>query len=156
MKKVSLILMITSLLFLSISCNDQKKETIIISKSDKPIEIKDQWMSPAARNRNSAIYFTITNNTEFTDTLYEAASELAQITELHETYEITEDMLGMKTIKLVVIPPNSTFDFSPGGFHIMLVGLINHLPINATGEITLKFRKAGELTISAVSQISEN
>lgn len=156
MKKISLILIIASLLFLSLSCNDQKNETATNSKSDKLIEIKNQWMSPAARNRNSAVYFTITNNTEFSDTLYETVSELAQITELHETYEISEDMLGMKTIKLVVIPPNSTFDFSPGGFHIMLVGLINNLPINASGEITLKFKKAGEITISVVSQISQD
>ena len=156
MKKIYLVFIITNLLFLSISCSDQKNETSTNLNSDKLIEITNQWMSPAARNRNSAVYFTITNNTENTDTLYEAVSELAQITELHETYKISEDMLGMRTIKLVVIPPNSTFDFSPGGFHVMLVGLKNHLPINASGDITLKFKKAGDVKISAVSQISQD
>ncbi|MCP5063408.1 MAG: copper chaperone PCu(A)C, partial [Ignavibacteriae bacterium] len=90
MKKISLILIIASLLFLSISCNNQKNETATNSKSEKPIEIKNERMSPAAKNRNSAVYFTITNNSKFTDTLYQAVSELAQVTELHETYEISE------------------------------------------------------------------
>jgi len=156
MKKFSLNLIITSLLFLSLSCGENKYETPTNSKSDKLIEIKNQWMSPAAKNRNSAVYFKIRNNSENTDTLYEAVSELAQITELHETYEISEDLLGMKTIKQVVIPANSTFEFSPAGFHVMLVGLLNHLPINSSGEITLKFKKAGDVTISAVSKISQD
>lgn len=154
--KIFLILIVSNLFFLLISCSNQKNEATTNLKSDKLIEIKNQWMSPAGRNRNSAVYFRITNDTEFTDTLYEVVTELAQITELHETYEISEDLLGMRTIKLVVIPPNSTFDFSPGGFHVMLVGLINNLPINASGDITLKFKKSGDVTITAVSQISQN
>lgn len=158
MNKFIFILIIVTSLFFNIGCStkDKKTTTNFDVEKKKNIEIQNTWMTPAAKNRNSSVYFTIINNSDNTDTLFGAISNLSQITELHETYERTEDILGMRTIKHVIVPANSTFNFSPGGFHVMLVGLITNLPIDASGEITLKFKTAGTVTIPVVCKVTEN
>jgi len=143
---------------LVVGCKEKKIETVsnVSSTTKEHIKIENPWMTPAAKNRNSAAYFKILNDSDKADTLFEVVSNLSQLTELHETYKKSEDMLGMRSVAYVIIPSKSEISFSPGGFHVMLIGMINNLPIDSSGGIELKFKRAGTILIPVVCKVTGN
>jgi copper(I)-binding protein len=121
---------------------------LLFTGQQDQIKIKDAWIRPGAQDMNTAMYFTIKNNGSVTDTLYAVKSKLAQKTEVHETYS-KDGMMGMRKAELVVIKPKSSFEFKPGGHHIMLIKLNKDLKSGNEGEITLFFKKTGEVKVKA-------
>ena len=99
---------------------------------------------------NTAAFFYIVNNTEELDTLYDVSSELALLTQVHETYTMEDDKMGMRHIKFIEIPQHSKIEFKPHGLHVMLMKLKNDLKIGDTGDLILHFKKAGDIKFSAV------
>lgn len=154
MKKTLLILLAVANLFLINSC-ENKTEKNVSQTTNQQINISNAWITPAAKNRNSAAYFTITNNLDIADTLFEVSSTLSQLTELHETYKRTEDMLGMRSVDYIVIPSKDKFEFTPGGFHVMLIGLKENLRLERSDKIELKFKVTGNFTVPLVCRLSQ-
>lgn len=150
MKKI--IFFVTLSFIVLTSCGEKKvKEITEISEiSEKSFVLSSAWMRPGAQNRNSAAFLKITNNMEVDDTLFAVQSDLAKITELHETYEKENDMMGMRHVDYLVIPSKSAVELKPGSFHIMLIGLKKDLVIGDSGKLTLEFKNAGkaELPVS--------
>ncbi|MCX7874748.1 MAG: copper chaperone PCu(A)C [Melioribacteraceae bacterium] len=132
MKKIFLLLILTSF-------------TIAQTK----IEIKDPWLRPNAKGANSALFFIAENKTDKADTLIAAKFENSEVVELHETYKKSEDMMGMRAVKFVVIPPKSNVVFKPRDLHIMLIGLKKDIKIGENYNLSLIFKKAGEIKINA-------
>ena len=155
MKNILLLIIVAILLT---SCEGEKiqdqKETSELS--DKPFIISNTWMRAGAQNRNSAAFMKITNNTDMEDTLFSIGSDLAKVTELHETYEKGNDMMGMRHVDYLIIPRKSEVELKPGSFHIMLIGLIKDLGIGDTGTLTLTFKNNGKVelpvTVGTVGQ----
>lgn len=116
---------------------------------DNSIKISDPWVRPAFENSNSAIYFQIENNSGKSDFLTGVESEIAQLTEIHETFS-EGDKLMMRKIESVEIKANSKFDFKPRAHHIMLIKLKKDLKIGDKVEITLIFKNAGNKNVVAV------
>jgi len=129
------------------SCNQSKKKENNSIKN--PIEISDVWMRAGNMNRNTAAFFKVTNNTKVEDTLYSVTSDLAKQIQIHETYTKGEDMKGMRHVDFIVVKPHSTFEFQPGSYHVMFIGLNKNLPIGETGNMTLHFRNNGVINIKA-------
>lgn len=118
------------------------------SPQTKTVEIKDAWIRPGAKGMNSALYFEVINNQKADDTLYNVKSDLAEITEMHETYKKGE-MMGMRRTGAVVVKQNGSFKFQPGGHHVMLIRLKKIIREGSTENITLFFKKAGKITVKA-------
>ena len=59
------------------------------------------------------------------------------------------DMMGMEPIARLEIPAGGTVQLAPGGYHIMLIGLTKDLNVGDTVQVTLKFEKAGDVTVTA-------
>lgn len=112
------------------------------------LEIQAPWMRPSAKNQNTACYFLLVNGGDEADTLLAAASELAKITEVHETY-MDGDLMGMREVEAIPIPAGETVEFKPGGKHIMLIGTLEDIEIGATKTIVLTFARAGEVVVEA-------
>lgn len=112
-----------------------------------PIDVKDAWLRPGNKGMNSAVYFEIKNNQSTADTLYAVKSNLARVTEMHETYK-SGDMMGMRKTPFIVIPAKSAFSFRPGGHHIMLISLLKDIKPGSQETLTLRFRKAGDIRIT--------
>jgi copper(I)-binding protein len=97
---------------------------------------------------------------------------VATTVEVHETYELeapsmpaespatggmespaasmgTSPMMGMRPIERLEIPAGGTVELKPGGYHIMLIQLVQELKVGDKIEITLTFEKAGDVTITA-------
>jgi hypothetical protein len=97
----------------------------------------------------SAAYLTIINSDANTDDkLIAASSPAATMLHLHET-KVDGDVASMVMMNELVLPPNSTTRFEPGGLHIMLMGIKQPLKVGDKVELLLSFEKAGEIKILA-------
>ena len=152
MKKL-LLLVITAILITS--CQENKSEDEVKAPEEKqafnlneqPFIISNPFMRAGAKNRNSAAFMKITNNMDIDDTLFSVQSDLSKVTEIHETYEKENDMMGMRHLDYLVIPGKSVVFLKPGSFHIMLIGLKKDLKIGDAGKLTLEFRNAGKVEL---------
>ena len=120
----------------------------LISTGNK-IEIKDAWLRTGAEGLNSALYFKIENNSDKPDTLYKISSGIAQHIMMHETYK-KDDMMGMREINVIAVKPNSSIEFKPGGYHVMLMNLRRDIKKGDKIGFTLFFKSAGEMSINAI------
>ena len=129
---------IISLLFLVLSISAQEKIGI---------QVKDAWIRPAATGMNTALFFTVTNNTESVDTLFDASASAADLVEVHETYT-DRDKMGMRRTK-AVLNPGETVEFKPRSLHVMFIKLLKDMKIGDTQEVTLHLKNAGDVKITA-------
>lgn len=143
------ITLLLALIFIT-SCKQNNNEE---PTSDESFIISDSWIRPGTKNRNTAAFMKIVNNTDFDDTLFAVSSNLAKATEIHETFTAENDMMGMRHVDYVIIPKKSSMELKPGSFHIMLIGLNSDLDNGDSGKITLRFSKAGDVQL--VSKISK-
>ena len=127
-------------------CNTNKKLDIEVEEG---IVLTDQWVRPGAKDRNTAAFLKIQNNSSEYDTLVSAGSGVAKVVEIHETYSRENDMKGMRHIEYIAIPAGSTVELKPGGYHIMLIGLENDLISDNEINLTLQFKNNGNFDIKA-------
>jgi copper(I)-binding protein len=106
--------------------------------------VKDAWARPAAQGENSAVYFVIDNTKAQADTLLSASTDVATAAELHESVLKSDGTTEMQMQDSVPIPADSIVEFSPGGFHVMLINLPKALNVGDTFTLTLNFQNAGE------------
>jgi len=109
------------------------------------IEIKNAWVRevPPASNM-SAAYMIIENKGDKPDKLLSASTNIAKVVELHET-------VGgkMRRVKALEIPPGKSVELKPGGYHLMLINLVQKPKEGQKVELTLKFEKSGEVKVQA-------
>ncbi len=120
----------------------------IFLQGEAKISVNDSWMRPAPESLNTAFYCTVINNGDQPDTLYKASSDVSEDVELHETYQ-RGDMMGMRPVKNLVIPPHDSLMFKPGGYHIMIMNLRQDLSAGQMHDVSLFFRSAGEVKVKA-------
>jgi copper(I)-binding protein len=121
-----------------------------IINAQSRIEIKDIWARPAAKHANSALYFSIYNNGETSDTLIGAKSISAAITEVHETFKRENNQMGMRAVKFIAIPAKSVVELKPGGFHVMLIDMKRNYKSGDLIQAIIKLKNAGKIKIKAV------
>jgi copper(I)-binding protein len=136
-KKQSLFLVWVVLL---VACQPVKISTGVL-------DLKNVWARPAASGDNGAVYFMIENGTEQDDVLHSAQTDIAAAVELHMSV-MEGDRMSMHQQEAVAIPAGEAVEFTPGGLHIMLVGLTRELKAGDTFEVTLEFENAGEKVVT--------
>ena len=120
---------------------------ILFPPEDK-IKIKDAWIRPSSENMATALYFIIENNSSKADTLFQADCDFTGKVEIHETYS-QGDMMGMRKVDFIIIDSKSSFEFKPGGYHVMLMKLKKDINVGDEEKFTLYFKQAGKLEITA-------
>lgn len=118
---------------------------LLISQQD--IIIEKAWIRNASAGMNTALFFDAVNNSDTDDVLIKAYSNAAEVVEIHETFE-DGDMMGMREVKEVIIKANSMFSFKPMHHHVMLIKLKKDLNEGDKVDVTLTFKKAGEIKLS--------
>lgn len=118
------------------------------------IEVSKAWMRPAAQGGNGAAYFLIQNRSDGADELTGATSDVAQTLELHES-KMEGDVMQMHHAMSVPIEGNTSLEFAPGGWHVMLIGLNRDLNVGDEIQITLKFRDHEDITVTVPVQEQE-
>ncbi len=119
-------------------------------KNKSGVFINDAWIRVAASGSNTALFFEVVNNSGKPDTLFNAESSLSEVVEVHETFKRENDMMGMRKVKFVVIPPKSSVKFKPRDLHVMLIKLKKDLKPGDKGEAILIFKNSGRIKVEAV------
>ena len=111
------------------------------------MEVRNAWARPTAIGDNGAVYLVIENGTAQEDRLLSAQTDIATAVEMHLS-QMEGDHMSMHRQEQVTVPAGETVAFSPGGLHIMLVGLQRDLKVGETFDVKLQFEHAGEKTIT--------
>ena len=97
---------------------------------------------------NAAAYITLSNHGKTDDRLLMAASPAAASIQFHaESGEA--GVMKMTQLSTVALPAGGTVVFSPGGLHMMMVGLDKQLKDGETVPLILTFEKAGVIELPA-------
>lgn len=144
MMKTYLILFAAALI-LTTGCTsgEEAEETI----PGDGIQVEDAWARPASEGRMSAAYFLITNFESEPDTLLSVESDVAEMVEVHESYETENNMMGMREVTGLELPAQSTIRFQQGGLHVMLIQVTRTLAEGDTFELTLNFALSEPQTV---------
>jgi periplasmic copper chaperone A len=114
------------------------------------LTITNPWVRPTPPGLTvSALYFGIENKGDRADRLVSYASPVANRADLHET-RIEGGMARMRPVRSLAIPAKGRVQAEPGGLHMMLIGLTQPLAVGQRIPVTLKFERAGTITLEAV------
>ncbi len=115
------------------------------------IQLKDAWVRSTAGNpdENSAAYMTI-DNPGGADRVVGAsvATGVARTVELHVTEE-SGGQMKMRPVASWDVPGAGKLELKPGGNHVMLIGVGKQLKAGDKVQVTVKFEKAGEMSVDA-------
>lgn len=97
--------------------------------------------------KTGAAYLTVVNNGSAADRLLIAATPVADKVQFHSVSE-ENGVSRMREMQSVEVAPRGKVTFSPGGMHIMVVGLKQPLKEGETFPMTLSFEKAGKKDVT--------
>jgi hypothetical protein len=116
--------------------------------SEGGLRVEDAWVRQPVGERPAAAYMTIVNDGAQADALLGAATEVAESAELHETV-MEGTVMKMRPVSRLEIPAGERVALEPGGLHIMLKGITQELKPGDTITLTLRFQRAGQITVQA-------
>ena len=93
---------------------------------------------------NGGGFLKLSNEGPTADRLVAATSARAGSIELH-TMRMEGDVMRMRQVDAIELPPGQAVKLAPGGLHLMFVGLKAPLKAGGTMPLVLKFAKAGEV-----------
>ncbi len=115
------------------------------------LSVRDAWARPGIDGGNSAIFFTIENNTGSDEKLLSASSDVAASVELHKT-TMEDGVMKMTPQEFVAIPAGEDVIFQPGDLHVMLIDLQGDLAVGDDFSVVLTFENAGEISFNVTVQ----
>src|SRR4051794_26137367 len=115
------------------------------------IAVTMPWTRAAGQNGTGAGFLAIANRGTLPDRLVGASTPVARVTEIH-THIREGDVLRMRPVEAVDLPPGGTVTLQPGGFHLMMIGLKDPLIQGQSVPLTLRFERAGEVKVMLAVQ----
>ena len=120
--------------------------------SDTGIRVSDAWARATVKTARSAVaYLSVENSGATGDTLVAVSTPVAGHVALH-THISEGDIMRMSPVQLIEIGPRAKVRLEPGGLHLMLTQLKGPLAEGARFPLTLRFEKAGEVTVEVAVQ----
>ncbi|VUD40347.1 hypothetical protein TDB9533_00133 [Thalassocella blandensis] len=86
----------------------------------------------------AAVYLSMKNNSDKTQTLNYVHSPIAENIEVHRVI-YNQGMMKMRHVKHFHINPGQNLVFEPGGYHLMIFGISESLEVGSTFPLTLEF-----------------
>ena len=117
------------------------------------IVVSDAWSRPAIGT--GVVYARIANRGAVADRLDAASAPIARAVEIHRSTSGSASMNGMvmpvesmERVRALPIPARGSVTLSPGGYHLMAIGLHRDLHANERFPLRLHFIRAGWTTIT--------
>lgn len=105
------------------------------------------WSRAAAQGGSGAGFLTIRNAGTARDRLLSATTAAAGRIELH-THIRDGEVMRMRQVPTIDLPPGQAVALQPGGLHLMLLGLTRPLRQGEVVSVTLTFERAGTVQTS--------
>ncbi|TPG51902.1 copper chaperone PCu(A)C [Roseomonas nepalensis] len=115
------------------------------------VVVEQPWARAALQGGNGGAFLTLRNTGTAPDRLLSASSPLARTTEIHETVREGE-VMRMRPVAAIEIPPGGSVTLRPGGAHVMMTGLSGPLRAGTTVPLTLTFERAGAVEVQVAVQ----
>ncbi|NIN33823.1 MAG: copper chaperone PCu(A)C [Gammaproteobacteria bacterium] len=113
--------------------------------ADPAIGVTSAWISEAPPMlKVHAGYLVIENHADDDVILLSASSNAYERIEFHFS-DIIDGMASMKIQESITIPAGTRFEFSPGGYHLMLIN--NHNPLRAGDHVSVSLEFNRKITI---------
>ncbi len=135
-------------LLVTASCGDDDNTAASVAKAGA-MEVANAYAHGVMDG--GAVYFTMKNTGDTDDTLIGATAEAAGNAALHETVAGEGTTMRMQPIDEIEIPAGGIVTLEPGGYHVMLMDLIEPLTTGDTVEVRLTFQQAGSVSIQATA-----
>jgi copper(I)-binding protein len=130
-----------ALLLISTNLHAQESKSIAVGKAVARATVGKQ--------PNGAAFLQIENRGTADDSLLSASSPAASRVEIH-TMHMEGDVMKMRALERLDIKAGQTVAMKPGsGVHLMLMGLKKPLVVGETVAVTLNFRNAGKVDVTA-------
>jgi periplasmic copper chaperone A len=111
------------------------------------VTVETPWSrATPGKARSGVVYLTISNQGNAPDRLVSISTSVATRAEIHRS-QMKGGMMTMNSIGALTLRPASSVLLRPGGLHVMLMGLKAPLKRGGSFNMTLKFEKAGSLTV---------
>lgn len=136
MKRLVLLFLMVGLTVLSAGCKKQA------------MTIQNAWAIPGSIGGNSAVYFTVNNASSHGDQLLGGSASVAQTSEIQMAIKLTDGKQTILKQAAVPIPANKKILFEPDRLFLALNNLTQNLKAGDQIALTLKFEKAGDITLS--------
>lgn len=108
-----------------------------------PVNVSGAWVRGTVQGQTATGAFMHLRSPEGA-TLIGADSPVAGIVEIHEM-AMENNVMKMRAVQKLDLPPGRTVDLKPGGYHVMLMDLKQPLKKGDTVPITLKVQsKSGQ------------
>lgn len=113
-----------------------------------PIEVRDAYSYESVLGNVGVVYLTITNRGARPDTLVDVEVSGALVAMVHEQVAQGE-MVEMRHVGRLPIPPHGTVVLKPGGLHVMMEGLDRAPVAGDTLTVTARFAGGQEVVVRA-------
>ncbi|WGM37846.1 copper chaperone PCu(A)C [Caulobacter sp. NIBR1757] len=110
------------------------------------IDISGAWSRPAPAGGNGVGYVVLANGGK-ADRLVSASTPVAGRVEIHESMVMGGKAMMHPRPRGIDLPAGKTVALKPESYHLMLIGLKKPLKVGETVAVTLKFEKAGSVTV---------
>jgi copper(I)-binding protein len=113
-----------------------------------PIQVRDAYSHESVLGRVGVVYFTVVNRGTRPDTLVDVEVSGALVAMVHD--QVAQgDMVEMRHVGPLPIPPHSTVVLKPGGLHVMMEGLERAPVAGDTLTVTARFAGGQEVVVRA-------
>jgi periplasmic copper chaperone A len=111
------------------------------------LRIGHPWTRPTLPGQTTGGgYLSINNTGNAPDRLLGGSTFAAVTVEVHEMH-MEGDVMRMREIKTLALPPGKVVTLAPGGLHLMLTGLKAPLRAGDVVPVKLRFERAGEVDV---------
>lgn len=118
-----------------------------MSSTHMGVVLEAPWARASATSSHpSAVYITIRNTGE-DDELVSVASSASAVAEIHES-KMENGIMKMRPVAPLAIAAGQTIEMKPGGYHIMLINLVDQLKEGDMIDIAITFKNAGTIETS--------
>lgn len=97
-----------------------------------------------------AAFMVIVNEGAADDALVGASTPAAATVELHQTTADASGVMTMAPVESIPVVAGGSTELAPGGYHLMLIGLVEPLVEGAMVPLTLTFQGGASLQVDAV------
>jgi copper(I)-binding protein len=115
------------------------------------VTVEKPWMRFIMAGRPAAGYLTLKNDSDADVVMTGAASPGCGSIMMHQSME-KNGVASMEMVDSITIPAHGSFDFAPGGYHLMCMQTTDALRIGKTVPLTLEFQHGESLTVDAMVQ----
>ena len=108
-----------------------------------------------AAGDDCGVFMTIANSAAEADVLIGAKADVAEMAGLHTVVKDDQGGMKMTPVENIPVPASGSVELKPGSLHIMLMKLTKDLNTGDTFPLTLKYQKAGDMTVQVKVQAGE-